>query len=82
MPASRGVAQDGSSGDFFPVVMPITLPWPDLMCGIAPGFAFACAPSSWKVLNGSSGPYGPGTILVGFSRRAKLPLRNASICAL
>ena len=39
MPASRGVAHDGSSGDFFAVVMPITLPRPDLMCGIAPGAA-------------------------------------------
>ena len=39
MPASRGVAHDGSSGDFLAVVMPITLPRPDLMCGIAPGAA-------------------------------------------
>src|SRR6185295_16266100 len=39
MPASRGVAHDGSSGDFLAVVMPMTLPRPDLMCGAAPGTA-------------------------------------------
>ena len=39
IPPSRGVGQSGLSGDFFAVVMPITLPFPDLRNGAAPGTA-------------------------------------------